>query len=159
MIYKIIKKFNLFTAIVIFSVISVVISFLIVYFTHKILNLPQPVITYVLSVTVPAIISPLASYFFLSLIIKINKSEEKLKIINSELEEALKDVKELSGILPICASCKKIRDDDGYWNQVEEYLSKKTNVSFSHALCPVCYEAESKKIDRILEERESRETK
>jgi hypothetical protein len=54
------------------------------------------------------------------------------------LQNALSDVKELSGILPICASCKKIRDDEGYWQHVEEYLIRHTNAEFSHGLCKEC---------------------
>jgi PAS domain-containing protein len=56
----------------------------------------------------------------------------------SELQETLKKVKTLSGLLPICANCKKIRDDQGYWNQLEAYFSKHTDLLFSHGLCPDC---------------------
>ena len=55
-----------------------------------------------------------------------------------ELENALNKVNKLSGLLPICASCKKIRDDKGYWNRVESYLQKNTDATFSHGLCPEC---------------------
>jgi glucose-6-phosphate-specific signal transduction histidine kinase len=55
-----------------------------------------------------------------------------------KLQNALSDVKELSGILPICASCKKIRDDEGYWRHVEEYLIRHTNAEFTHGLCKEC---------------------
>jgi hypothetical protein len=57
---------------------------------------------------------------------------------NGELEASLGEVKTLRGILPICASCKKIRDDEGYWNQVESYIKKHTGAQFSHSLCPEC---------------------
>jgi phosphoserine phosphatase RsbU/P len=56
----------------------------------------------------------------------------------AELEEALRRVKVLSGLLPICSQCKKIRDDQGYWNQVEAYVSKHADVRFTHGLCPEC---------------------
>jgi len=56
----------------------------------------------------------------------------------AELELAQKNVKTLRGMLPICSSCKKIRDDRGYWEQVEEYMSQHTDVMFSHGLCPDC---------------------
>ncbi len=56
----------------------------------------------------------------------------------SELREALDNVKFLRGILPICARCKKIRDDQGYWNQVEIYISNHSEAEFSHGLCPDC---------------------
>ena len=54
------------------------------------------------------------------------------------LEAALQQVKTLQGMLPICASCKKIRDDAGYWHQIETYLSQHATVEFSHSICPDC---------------------
>lgn len=56
----------------------------------------------------------------------------------ADLEEALKQVKKLSGLLPICSACKKIRDDKGYWQEVEEYVSTHSEAEFSHSLCPEC---------------------
>ncbi|HCL81166.1 MAG TPA: hypothetical protein DHW81_02735, partial [Nitrospiraceae bacterium] len=64
--------------------------------------------------------------------------EDELKIKNQQLEEALADVKALSGLLPICASCKKIRDDQGYWNHLESYISAHSEAEFSHSICPEC---------------------
>jgi CheY-like chemotaxis protein len=55
-----------------------------------------------------------------------------------ELQDALAKVKTLSGLLPICASCKKIRDDKGYWNSLEGYISQHSEATFSHGLCPDC---------------------
>lgn len=55
-----------------------------------------------------------------------------------ELQEALAKVKTLSGMLPICSFCKKIRDDQGYWSQVETYVAQNTDAKFSHGLCPDC---------------------
>jgi hypothetical protein len=55
-----------------------------------------------------------------------------------ELQEALSKVKTLSGLLPICASCKKIRDDSGYWNRIEAYIGEHADVQFSHGICPDC---------------------
>ena len=57
-----------------------------------------------------------------------------------ELQEALKKVKALSGLLPICADCKKIRDDSGYWHQVEVYFREHSEADFSHGICPECME-------------------
>jgi hypothetical protein len=53
----------------------------------------------------------------------------------AELGKALSDVKQLSGLLPICASCKKIRDDKGYWNQIEEYIRDRSEAEFTHSIC------------------------
>lgn len=63
--------------------------------------------------------------------------EEREKLIN-ELTEALSKVKVLSGLLPICASCKKIRNDKGYWEQVEMYLKQHADIEFTHGFCPDC---------------------
>ena len=57
-----------------------------------------------------------------------------------ELEEALLQVKQLQGMLPICSYCKKIRDDDNYWQKVDTYISDHTHVQFSHGICPPCLE-------------------
>jgi sigma-B regulation protein RsbU (phosphoserine phosphatase) len=57
-----------------------------------------------------------------------------------ELKEALISVKQLSGLLPICSYCKKIRDDQNYWTQVEAYVGKHSEARFSHSICPSCYE-------------------
>jgi hypothetical protein len=55
-----------------------------------------------------------------------------------ELEKATTKVKILSGFLPICASCKQIRDDEGYWNQIESYIRDHSEAEFSHGICPEC---------------------
>lgn len=64
-----------------------------------------------------------------------NELEEHIK----KLEEAMSEVRQLQGFLPICAYCKKIRTDDDYWEQVEKYISKRSNIQFSHGICPECY--------------------
>jgi len=61
-----------------------------------------------------------------------------------ELEEALAHVKQLSGLLPMCAWCKKIRNDQNYWQRVEEYISQRTGASFTHGMCPECFAREIK---------------
>ena len=60
------------------------------------------------------------------------------KALSAQLQESLSQVKELQGLLPICASCKKIRNDTGYWEQIELYLIEHSNVEFTHGLCPDC---------------------
>jgi two-component system, response regulator PdtaR len=64
----------------------------------------------------------------------------ELRRLNRALRLALAEVKELRGILPICASCKKIRDDKGYWQQIETYISDHSEAEFSHGICPACAE-------------------
>ena len=69
---------------------------------------------------------------------ELKRTEEERKSLNIKLQEALDKVKILSGLIPICAGCKKIRDDKGYWNQLEEYLEQHSEAFFSHGLCPDC---------------------
>ncbi len=64
--------------------------------------------------------------------------EQKVKERTVELERKIEEVKVLSGFLPICASCKKIRDDEGYWNQIESYIAAHSEAEFSHGICPDC---------------------
>lgn len=68
---------------------------------------------------------------------RFNNVREKERLIK-ELQEALENVKTLSGLLPICANCKNIRTDDGYWIQVESYLKSHSNLNFTHSICPGC---------------------
>ena len=76
-------------------------------------------------------LNPVMAKARVDLHIKLHKSMEDLK-------EALAEVKKLSGLLPICSHCKKIRDDKGYWNQIESYIGKHSDVEFSHSICQEC---------------------
>lgn len=67
--------------------------------------------------------------------------QEELKATVHQREEALARVRQLHGLLPICAYCKRIRDDQNYWHQVELYISQHADVEFTHGICPDCYEA------------------
>jgi hypothetical protein len=63
------------------------------------------------------------------------KDKERLIL---QLQKALSEVKTLSGLIPICAQCKKVRDDKGYWNQIESYIHERSDADFSHSICPDC---------------------
>ncbi len=78
--------------------------------------------------------------------------EEREKLIN-ELKDALANVKTLSRMLPICASCKKIRDDKGYWSGVETYISEHTDTVFSHGMCPECEKKEYEELEKLMKEK------
>ena len=71
---------------------------------------------------------------------KLAKAAEEQQKLIAELQAAMAQIKTLHGLIPICASCKKIRDDRGYWHQVETYLSHHSDAQFSHGLCPDCFE-------------------
>ena len=68
------------------------------------------------------------------------RAEEDRERLVNELQEALNNIKTLRGMLPICASCKKIRDDKGYWNRIEGYIESRSEALFSHSICPECTE-------------------
>jgi len=75
-----------------------------------------------------------------------------------DLEGALSRVKHLQGLLPICSYCKKVRDDDNYWQQVDSYISKHSEVEFSHGICPDCFdtlvEPQMQKLESLRVEQE-----
>jgi hypothetical protein len=71
--------------------------------------------------------------------IEIRKEAEANKeMLIIDLQKSLKEVKALRGLLPICSSCKKVRDDKGYWNQIESYIQERSDAEFSHSICPEC---------------------
>jgi DNA-binding NarL/FixJ family response regulator len=70
-------------------------------------------------------------------VVKHNASKEREKLI-AQLKSALDEVKTLSGLLPICSSCKKIRQDDSTWQSIEDYITSHSNADFTHGICPEC---------------------
>ena len=70
------------------------------------------------------------------------------KILIDKLQKAIDEIKTLSGLLPMCSACKKIRDDDGYWKQIEHYISEYTDARFSHSICPDCEKRMYADLDR-----------
>ncbi|VFQ46528.1 hypothetical protein [Desulfoluna butyratoxydans] len=77
----------------------------------------------------------------------LKQAKKSLESRNTELREALTEIRQLKGIIPICASCKKIRDDQGYWHQVEAYLSAHSEARFSHGICPACMDTLCRTMD------------
>jgi len=74
------------------------------------------------------------------LLAALKNSEAVLEKERDKLKEAISKIKTLSGLLPICANCKKIRDDKGYWNQIENYICDHSDAEFTHGICPTCKE-------------------
>ncbi len=82
--------------------------------------------------------------------IERRRAQEERERLIRELQAALAKIKTLRGLVPICSYCKKIRDDKGYWKQVEEYIRDRTEADFTHGLCPECYERLINEIDTQL---------
>lgn len=99
-------------------------------------NLPP--LAYGMAALMPLIIGTPIGYFHFRAMEEISKNREELARVNLKLEKALSEVKELSGLLPICSFCKRIRDDKGYWNQLEIYIRDHSKAEFSHSFCPDC---------------------
>jgi PAS domain S-box-containing protein len=77
------------------------------------------------------------------------RAENERERLIVELRDALEKVKTLSGLLPICASCKNVRDDQGYWRRIEGYISERSGAEFSHGLCPMCAKELHAKLDEL----------
>ena len=88
----------------------------------------------------------------LYLSLKSEKRRRALEIEREELiaqlQETIAEVKILHGIIPICSYCNKIRNESGAWDQMEKYINEHTDASFSHGICPQCYEAQMKELDK-----------
>ena len=77
--------------------------------------------------------------------------EARVKARTAELELALSQVRQLQGLVPICAWCKRVRDDKDYWHSVEQYIEARTDAQFSHGICPSCYEEQLKDVTAFAE--------
>ena len=82
--------------------------------------------------------SVLATVFFIAGGLLVRHEARRRHRLELELAQATDKVKTLSGLLPICGSCKCIRDDGGYWNRIETYISQHTEAEFTHGICPEC---------------------
>ncbi len=105
--------------------------------------------SHIITIVFSTILALIVSFFVLkrenkikSTINQKNQELEKAKrdlVENiNRLEEASRNIKILSGLIPICSSCKKIRDDAGYWHQIEKFIKEHSGAVFSHGLCPAC---------------------
>jgi len=81
---------------------------------------------------------PIGARYFFRDITDRKQAEDEAQRLLMELQRTLDSVKTLHGLLPICAVCKSVRDDSGYWTQIESYVRKNSDVDFSHGLCPSC---------------------
>ena len=87
-------------------------------------------------------------------LLRLRRANEALQTRTRELEGALAKIKTLRGLIPICASCKKIRSDKGYWQQLEEYLAEHSEADFTHGFCPECLEKMEMEVKAIVDNME-----
>jgi response regulator RpfG family c-di-GMP phosphodiesterase len=80
--------------------------------------------------------------------VRVLSLQERLSERVKELQDALSNVKQLHGLLPICSYCKRIRGDDQYWTQVESYIAERSDAQFSHGICPPCASELEREIER-----------
>ncbi len=138
MFVQLLKKYGLFAVALGVTVLTVLLS---VCTTSILLLIFQGYVDWlgvVVSMLAPSLILPLPLVLFLRMLLKLDEREEEIRQKNNKLEQVLQEVQLLSGLLPICAKCKKIRDDQGYWNEVEGYISKHSEADFTHSICPDC---------------------
>lgn len=138
MFYKLLKKYGSVKLTVMLTALFCLLS---LGFTWALMSIFEGAVSKAalfISVAAPMVMAPLPTAMFSDLVLKLARAEKDLHEKNRVLEKALQEVKELSGLLPICASCKKIRDGQGYWSQLETYIEKHSKAQFSHGLCDAC---------------------
>jgi len=86
--------------------------------------------------------------------VRVLSLQERLSERVKELQDALSNVKQLHGLLPICSYCKRIRGDDQYWTQVESYIAERSDAQFSHGICPPCASELEREIERHKHKRQ-----
>jgi len=91
----------------------------------------------VLLITV-VVLAVMALFIFRPMVVRLRQFLFEREKLIAELQTALANVKTLHGLIPICAGCKKIRDDHGYWNKLEDYIQQHSHADFTHGLCPEC---------------------
>ncbi len=89
--------------------------------------------------------------------VELKQKVKETSLLNEDLQKALSEIQTLRGIIPICSGCKKIRDDSGYWNRIESYIQKKSDVEFSHGMCPDCLDNYYGKEDWYIEMKKDEE--
>jgi hypothetical protein len=159
MLRRTIRRLGIVGTSVVITVLSILISVIVrivlafIFDGSKILDTDLT-----MAVLIPLFVAPVMALIFVGVLKQVDEAEQQNARLVVELQEALAKAKTLSGLLPICASCKKIRDDAGYWHQVEVYIRDHAEVDFSHGLCPDCGSdlaaqiAEMKK-KRLMEDR------
>ncbi|HBO97623.1 MAG TPA: hypothetical protein DE315_08965 [Candidatus Omnitrophica bacterium] len=145
MLREMLRKLGFVGATLVFTATSILFSVGITSFLIYLFRLEQGGLILVIATICPSIIAPVAVGVFARLSERLDQSYQALDKVKRELEGALVRVKQLKGLLPICAYCKKIRDDQGYWKKVEAYIQENSEAEFTHGICPDCVREQIKK--------------
>lgn len=132
--HRMVEKYGVAAAVALQTFLICLVSVLATYLVMFVVGMQEMLVPLMLSFVCPALIAPPVTYSFL-------KVHGQMIEKSAQLEAILSEVKELKGLLPICASCKSIRDDQGYWKQIEAYISERSKAEFTHSICPDCNDA------------------
>ena len=141
------KKLGLHRSTFLFTVMTLAGADICVGYSLRYYGEPVSALPFMVALLCCVVYSPVPFYVAYRIIEDLDASAENLETMNGTLHAALQDVRELKDLLPLCPSCKKVRDDKGYWRQVEAYLSQRAQLEFSHGLCPDCVQGYLKKMD------------
>ena len=142
------ERYSPFAVSVVGGLIAIVVSLGIITFSISFIGMEQMDWFYsiALAILCPGVIAPPIVYFQCKAFREIARQRRELVDANTRLTTALNQVSELSGMLPICAWCHKVRDDTGYWEQVEAFIERNTKAMITHGVCPEC---QSRELDKL----------
>ena len=148
MLHKIYDRLGVLRTIIVLTSASILISvsgtFLILYFFDSARGWRLGL---TIATVLPLIIAPLMSSIPLRLLVQLDHAQQEKAQLVVELQETLANVKTLKGLIPICASCKKMHGDEGYWQQLEDYIHINSEATLSHGYCPECAQDMQTEID------------
>ncbi len=125
------EKIGRIWLVLLITLLAIILSILITTIVFETIGHGINTLAILTAILAPLLISPSVSWFIVDLLLKFEKR-------SIDLENALKEIKILKDILPICSYCKNIRDDEGSWKQMESYISSHSDTQFSHGICPDC---------------------
>ncbi len=139
---SVLLRYSPLTVAAVGTLIAVLESVAIALFAFWLIELPAAKVFNALVITVlcPTLIAPPMIYFHCLAVHRGERARQELAVANEKLEAALREVRELTGLLPICAWCHKVREDDGYWTKVDAFLQSHTRAEITHSICPDCSE-------------------
>jgi len=132
---------GMFWLIVLVTVLIILLCSIIEFITFQFMHVPMRTAGWLMLIVLPPIVAPPMLYVMLKQFRDLDEGHKKLFASQHQLQVALAEVKELRGMLAMCAGCKKVRDEDGMWVHVDMYLKKHTKAEISHGLCTDCVRA------------------